>query len=271
MIWFSAGTLVGLSILAGVVAWRRKSPVLVRLSGAALYAVALIALGLAQLERGFAPARFFLWGAACDLAGFILVAALLGWGWTRLLRATGQRAGHRTAWLRLPEAADHGSAYWFCGSQAVLAAAVACLAIWIAADLRFDGMGQGVALFDLDGRTAACPAALMLLGTSILMAWQSTHAWRAGWQYAALAAGVLFTTSVGWASVASSSESLWLDRGVNLLISVSMMTLMTGYGLGRFLPRGSDWVARGRRAMPVFAVLALALLLALLAVGWFTT
>jgi hypothetical protein len=47
-----------------------------------------------------------------------------------------------------------------------------------------------------------------------------------------------------------------------------MMTLMTGFGLGRVLPRHSDWIPRGRRAMPVFGILA-AVLLAMLAAGRF--
>jgi hypothetical protein len=244
-------------LLAGL--WDRQA----RFSLAGLYACALIALGMAQLQRGFAPARFFLWGAVCDLAGFLLVAALLGWGLARLPRQPGQRTGRWMRRLHLLSATDRWSVSWFPWVQALLAAAVACLTIWIAADLRFDGMGQGVALFGLSGRSAACPAALMLLGTCILMAWQSENRWRASWQYAALAAGVLFTTSVGWAMMESSTAGPWLHRGVKLLISLSMMTLMTGYGLGRFLPRHSDWIERGRRAKSVFAGLALGLLVVL--------
>lgn len=249
-------------LLAGL--WDRQA----RFSLAGLYACAFIALGMAQLQRGFAPARLFLWGAVCDLAGFLLVAALLGWGLTRLLRQSGQRTGLWVRRLYRPPAADRWSVSWFPWVQALLAAAVACLTFWIAADLRFDGMGQGVALFGLSGRSAACPAALMLLGACILMAWQSGNAWRASWQYAALATGVVFTTSVGWAMMESNTAWPWMHRGVKLLISLSMMTLMTGYGLGRFLPRHSDWIERGRCAKSICAGLALGLLLVLLALRW---
>jgi hypothetical protein len=130
-------------------------------------------------------------------------------------------------------------------------------------------LGEGVALFGLAGRQASCPAALMLLGAAILMAWQSVGAWRVAWQYAALGAGILFTTSIGWARLEAdpsrlNHSAIWLSRCENLAVTASMMTLLSGFGLGRVLPRGSDWVPRGRRAMPFFAGLALAVLLVLL-------
>ena len=49
---------------------------------------------------------------------------------------------------------------------------------WIALDFSFDDMGQDVALFGLAGRQATCSAALMLVGATILMAWQSSGRWR---------------------------------------------------------------------------------------------
>jgi hypothetical protein len=248
-----------IALIAGL--WDRTA----KFSWAGLYACGLIALGMSEILRGVVSARFLLWGAACDLAGFILVAALFGWSLTKLARADERRSGRWSAKLRVPGAAVRWSVQWFRCVQTLLAGTVACLTVWIAADVTFDGMGQGVALFDLSGRSAACPAALMLLGTAILMASQNGGVWRAGWQYAALAAGVLFTTSLGWAMMDATSDSPWQHRGGNLLITASMMTLMTRVGLGRFLPRNSDWIARGRRAMPAFAVLALVLLMLLAA------
>ena len=91
----------------------------------------------------------------------------------------------------------------------------------------------------------------MLLGAAILMAWQSSGAWRAGWQFGAMAAGILLTSSFGLAHIDAASESPWLDRSVSLMISAGMMTLMTGIGLPRVF-RTSDWGARGRQAAPVF-------------------
>lgn len=219
---------------------------------AGLYALGLIALGMGQIHRGFAPAAFFLWGGVCDLAGFVLVAALLGWVLSRL--------GPLAARLRIPYEPERWSARWFHGVQALLVSTVAALAVWIALDFSFDGMGKGVALFGLAGRWAACPAALMLIGTAILMAWQSRGPRRAAWQYAAMIAGVFFTSSIGWAALDATSSAPWHGRSVNLLVSASMMTLLTSFGLARVLPRHSDWILRGRRAMPAFAGLALGML-----------
>ena len=217
-----------------------------------LYILGLTALGMAEIHRGFAPAQFFLWGVVCDLAGFVLVAALLGWLVPRLRPVA--------VGLRIPDESGRGSAAWFQVLQALLTLAAAGLATWIAIDFSFDGMGKGVALFGLAGRWAACPAALMLVGTTILMAGQSRGRWRADWQYAAMVAGMLFTGSLGWAALATTTPAPWSDRSVNLLISASMMTLLTSVGLARVLPRDSDWIVSGRRAMPAFASLALGLL-----------
>jgi hypothetical protein len=259
-------------------------------SGAGLYFWGLIAVGLGQIQRGFAPGQYFLWGSVCDLAGFVMVAALLGWVLTRIGPATRRFSERRNeaalpagalprqgvAWLpgirpfwsravRIAADAHRGSTPWFRCVQALLVLTDATLAVWIAADVSFDGFGAGVALFGLSGRLVACPAALMLLGTAILMAWQSQGRGRAGWQYAALGLGMLFTTTIGWATMDAATASPWLHRCVNLLISASMMTLMTSVGLGRVLPRRTDWIRRGREAMPVFGTLAFVLAATLVA------
>lgn len=217
-----------------------------------LYVLGLTSLGMGEVQRGFAPAQFFLWGVACDLAGFVLVAALLGWVLPRLRPIAVK--------LRIPAPLGRHSADWFHSLQALLALAVAGLTVYIAIDFSFDNMGKGVALFGLAGRWAACPAALMLVGTTILMAWQSRGRWRAGWQYGAMVAGMLFTSSLGWAALAATTPAPWHHRSVNLLVSASMMTLLTSVGLARVLPGQSDWIQRGRWAMPAFGGLALSLL-----------
>jgi hypothetical protein len=237
---------VSAALLLGL--WDRTS----RFSLVGLYALAISVLGMGEIQRDFAPAAFFLWAGVCDLAGFVLVSALLGWVLPGL-RPLGAR-------LRIPNEPGRWSAKWFHGVQALGASTVAVLAVWIATDFSFDVVGKGVALFGMAGRWAAPPATLMLIGAAILMAWQSRGVWRAGWQYAAMIAGVLFTSSIGWATLDPTSSAPWYDRSVNLLISATMMTLLTSFGLARVLPRHSDWIPRGRRAMPAFAGLALCLL-----------
>lgn len=213
-----------------------------RLIAPGLYVLGLVALGCAEHARGFSPALFFLWGTACDLAGYALAASWAGWAFRRF--------AHRHS----------ASPLWFSCAQAMLTGLTALLAGWIATDLAFEGMGEGVALLGLSGRMAACPAALMLVGTSIVMAWQTSGRWRARWQYAAMCCGVLFTVSAGWAGIEAAPLDpiqLWADRCLNLLISFSMMTFLTRFGLARFLPGSGDWIDRGRNAAPVFGGIAL--------------
>ncbi|MCL4202107.1 MAG: hypothetical protein KJ000_06415 [Pirellulaceae bacterium] len=224
-----------------------------------LYAFGLVVLGWWWIERGLAPAAIFWWGGSCELAGFALIAAVVGWAVPRVER--------RLGWVPPPGRDGRWSRSWFDPAQLLLIVATAVLAAWISLDFRFDGVGQGIALFGMAGRATGCVAALMLVGASIVMAWQTHGPWHHVWQYAAMAAGLVFTTSVGWARIDAmgyriGGESPWLDRAATLMISSAMMTLMTGFGLSRALPADSDWGVRGRRAMPVFGVLALAMLLA---------
>jgi hypothetical protein len=225
-----------------------------------LYAFGLVVLGWWWIERGLAPAAIFWWGGSCELAGFALVAAVTGWVVPRVER--------RLGWVR-PPGDRRWSRRWFDPAHFLLIVATAVLAAWISVDFRFDGAGQGMALFGMAGRATGCVAALMLVGASIVMAWQTHGAWHRVWQYAAMAVGLVFTTSIGWARIDAmgyriEGESAWLDRAASLMISSAMMTLMSGFGLSRALPVGSDWVVRGRQAMPVFAVLALLMLLIVL-------
>jgi hypothetical protein len=228
---------------------------------AGLYVLGLAAVGMTEIARGLSPGQLLLWGSFTEWTGFMLVTALVGWCLGQFERVT--------RWLRIPNPPGRWWAGWFNPAQALLATVTAVLAVWVAIDFSFDGMGQGWALFGLTGRWSACPAGLMLLGGLILMAWQTRGTWRAVWQYAAMAAGVLLTSSVGWANLdaadyAPLAREAWLDRSVTLMISAGMMTLMTGIGLPRAFPRTSEWVTRGRRAAPAFASLALLMLLAVL-------
>lgn len=222
------------------------------------YWMSLLAVACGIVLRGVTPARFLLWSGLCDLTGFLIVAALMGWGVPYARQRGGVERNHRS------------SPHWFAAAQAALFACCAALAAWVSLDFAFDGIGEGVALLGLAGRRAGCPASLMLLGAAVLMAWQTAGPVRAGWQYAALVAGVLFTSSLGWSGIDASTAGrtaagAWLARGETLLISASMMTVMTGYGLARFLPADTDWIPRARRAMPVFAGVALLMLVLVLA------
>ena len=130
-----------------------------------LYVLGLTLVGMLLIHRDLSPGRFLVWTSICELTGFALVAAHLGWTLRRFPRIV-------TA-LQIPGDSPRWSGAWFCRSQAGLAAASAVLIGWILLDPAFDSLGKGVALLGLAGHQASCPAALMLLGTTILMAWQS--------------------------------------------------------------------------------------------------
>jgi hypothetical protein len=222
-----------------------------QVAAAGLYAAGLVVVGMALVYRDLPSPRVFVWTGICELTGFVLVAAVAGWMWRRFsgVALSGRAQVH----------ADRAPPGWFCWSQAGLAAVAASLILWILLDAAFYDIGEGRALFGLAGHMAACPAALMLVGTTIVMAWQTRGRWRGAWQYAALGAGVLFTSSIGWARIDPLSDAAWPRRVAYLWSSVLMMTLLTCFGLARVLPASGDWITRGRRAWPVFAAAAVVL------------
>jgi hypothetical protein len=166
--------------------------------------------------------------------------------------------------LRIPGGEQRWSSCWFFRAQLALVSTAAVITAWISLDLSFESMGADQALLGFSGRATSCPAALMLLGATIIMAWQSSGTRRAVWQFLALGAGVLFTCSIGWARSDATSGTPWRDYFLTLAVSTSMMTLMTGFGLARVLPRSGDWIVRARQAMPAFGGIAAATLFVLL-------
>ncbi len=212
-----------------------------------LYVLGLTLVGMLLIHRDLSPGRFLVWTSICELTGFALVAAQLGW--------TLQRFPRIVTALQIPGESPRWSGAWFCRSQAGLVATPAVLIGWILLDPAFDLLGKGIALLGLAGHQASCPAALMLLGTTILMAWQTHGTRRAAWQYAALAAGVLFTSSIGWARIDATTAAPWSRRVTYLLMSVTMMTLLTGFGLRAYCPTvvtGSSALAGPRSCSAVW-------------------
>jgi hypothetical protein len=246
-----------LALLAAVAAvaiclWDRTA----RFPLAGLYFLGLAAIGMALIERALSPPQYFVWSATSEVSAFVLGAGVLGWLLPRLKPLA--------AVLKIPDAGDRWRQEWFVSAQAVLASVMATTAAWVSIDFGFDGMGKDVALLGLSGRLAGPPSALMLVGAAILMAWQTRGRARAVWQYAALAAGVLASSSIGFASLAADAAAPWLHRSVNVMVSAAMMTLLSGFALGRVLPETSDWIDRGRRAVPALGSLAMVMLVLIL-------
>jgi hypothetical protein len=223
---------------------------------AGLYGVLLWAV-VTQITSRTPDALLLCWKSVCTFTGFMIVAALIGWALPKA----------RPLWrtLQLDDERGPWGGAWFHVAQALIGLATAALTVWVAIDFRFDGVGEEFAVLGMTGRLTAMFAALMLLGASMLMAWQSDERWLRPWQYAAMASGVLLSSTFGWARLSSlpgtpSGDAPWLHRCALLMISSAMMTLMSSLGLAKTLPQQSTWPEAGRRAAPVFAVVALAML-----------
>ena len=285
--WLMLGTAVG---AVAMLLWNRNT----RFAMPGLYLLGLAALGFELLARELPSPRAIVWTAAAEVAGFALVAALAGWllpkagNLWRAMRIT----GNPTSWPRP----------WFHVCQTGLIGLSALLAAWISISFRFDSIGQDTAVLGLAGRWCGVATALIVLGATIVMAWQSratatlgekigtgtsqlpeSAAWawsklgaspvfspaRQAWQAAALWAGLLLNAALGFAGLDATpdtvtAETPWLHRSVTLLIAAGMLTLLSRFGLGRVLPSRSDWIAAGRRMAPAFAVTALVVLAATL-------
>jgi hypothetical protein len=211
-----------------------------------LYCLGLSAVGLGLLARQLSP-RGFCWSAADELAAFSLAVAAIAWilphGLRRIVR---------------------GDYPWFSHLQAAVVCTAAGLAVWVTIDCGFDGCGYPFLRGFLGGRTAAVPGLLALLLTAIVMASTTADVWRARWQGATFTLGVLCLAGVGWAVLAADGPAPWLHRSVILMVAAAAVGLISGFGLKGILYAGSDWIQRGRQAVPALAALAIGMLAAVL-------
>ena len=241
------------------------------------------------------------WCAGSDFAGYTLVAALVG----RFMPAI-RRLGR---YALIPDGENRWAADWFVPLQSILTVIVTLLCVWIATDFRFIGVGQEGALLGLGGRAAGVTGLLMVLGATILMAAQAgntirqispasplrapTEGWsgegpgvRAWWQAAAFVVALLFMASIRFAGLDPQSEMIaaapWLHRSIALLLSAAMMCMLTSFGLPQVSRRlwtplfptnpanpKRTWSDAGRKILPCFAGLTLAVLaIVLVQEGW---
>ena len=214
-----------------------------------VYGLGLAAIGMALWNQDLAT-KMLCWSAVNSLAGFVLVTAVAGW-------LTG-----KAKWLRKMLGIRDTTSPWFLLLQTMLVGLTIGLAAWIAVDFGMDGLGADVALAGLSGRMAGPPAVLMLLGTAIVMAAVSQASWRTGWQHAAFGLGVLLNASLGCSMLSTETPLPWLHRSVLTIVAGAMGMLVAGAGLRAVLPRGSDWIARGRQALPALAAVTLLMIAA---------
>jgi hypothetical protein len=219
-----------------------------------LYALGLATLGLSWDARELV-ARRLAWASGWELAGFALVAALVGLILPRV----------RPVWraLGIPLDRKQTAAGWFPAAQAAAVGVAAALAAWISIDLGFDAVTQPVLAWPA-GRMAGLAASILLLPAAGTMAAATGNRWRTAWQYIALGLGVLLFAAPGWALLQPKWGDLGMHRSVVLMVAAVIMALASGFGLERIVSIGSDWVAAGSRAFPALAALALLVLVATL-------
>jgi len=195
------------------------------------YTLALVAEVFVLTVRGLPPVQW-IWTLAPELAGVMLTAACVAWALPRLDRRWG--LWHR---LGIPRPAAVGNARWFHVAQATAGLLVAGLVLWITLDVGIDGLGADVALFGLSGRLAGPPSALMLLGTTIVMASLgrgreasdsdgfrpdaagSDRLFASFWRQSALVAGLLLNCAVGWATLSVAPGTLGHQAGLMKMLS----------------------------------------------------
>ena len=207
-----------------------------------LYCLGLSAIGFGLLAWQPTP-RMFCWSAVDDLAGYALATATIAW----FLR---RRTHH----------AEPDKYHWFSSLQAVVIAVAGALALWVTIDFNFDDCCYDSLPWCLAGRMAAVPGLFLLLLSTIVMAGIASRTWRARWQLGTLTMGVLLLCGLGWATLAVAGPAPWLHRSVIVLVAAVAMGWLAGFGLKRILPAGSDWIQRGRQAVPALAGLAIGML-----------
>jgi hypothetical protein len=200
---------------------------------AGLYVAGVLGIGLALHGAGLTPEQLG-WWAGLALAAYVLLTSSLARG------VKAERApGHYTA--------------WFLPAQAVAAAVVIPLTVWMA--LTFAAPAE---------RLAGPLAAALLVGAGVLLAGLAPDRWSPLVRYAALGLGVLTLAEVGWAALGRDVPSLWLHRSVLALLAVAVLTWVEGVALVRLLRGFPDWADCARRLGPVLGASASVLLLTLL-------
>ena len=214
-----------------------------------LYGLGLCAVGQGLLRYHLTP-RMFCWLAVNLLAAYSLITSLVALGLFRQYR-------------RESSVTNNGST-WFSIVQMILVALTGTLALWIAIDFNFDGYSIEAFTGLPAGRLAAVRSLAFLLLTAIVMANVASKPWQTLWQYAALKMGVVLLCGFGWAILPADIDAPWLHRAAVVMVSSTFVGMFISFGLKQWLPIASAWNDRIRRAVPVMAVVAIGMLVAVL-------
>ena len=104
----------------------------------------------------------------------------------------------------------------------------------------------------------------LLVAAAIIMAACRGSNLRAAWQSATFGLGVLMLCCVRWSAIDPSAGLVLLHGSIAVIVAAAVMTLIAGFVLRAILPRGSDWITRGRQSAGVLAGLAAAMTFAVL-------
>ena len=224
----------------------------------------LLALGL--------PRRMFCWSATLELAAFALAAAVAAGLLRRgqpLWRAAGMAAGQGDDVPRASCACC--GPVWFAAAQAAVVAVAAVLAVWIALDYAFDGVGRQatiLATLRVGRPPGEHPGAADAAG----------HGDPDGGGRELLPGGRGGNTPPSgclpcWARrragpCCPGRPAPWLHRSVVAMTAAAVAVFVASFALRTFLPAESDWIERGKRSvLPLAAAAATALAAVLIGEG----
>lgn len=221
---------VAAAIVAAACLWDLE----VRWSGACLYGVGLIAVGL-YLDRLDLHAPLFHWALANALAAYSLATSAL-WSVRDRLRNTAARLGLPMA----PEQpAGHG---WLVVANLLIGVGVLLL-VWLI-EITMPNFGERI--------VAAYAVGAQAFAIGLL----AHGAVRSRLQYLALIWGVFFAVAFGWAWLPPDFPAMWLHRVVVTVVALAVTVVFYGFGLVKFLKRDNEWTRAAQRLVPSLTVLA---------------
>jgi hypothetical protein len=215
-----------------------------RFAVAGLYALGVLAIGLALHTGHFEP-RMLAWNAALVLAAYVLLTAALGWLLPVLAPLWRE--------LRLPERRVPWPDTWFAPVQVLLSCTALALSVWIS--LTFDTTAE---------RLGGPGTVMVLMAAGMLLIQYIPGRWQIDLRYAVLALGVFVLAEGGWACLDPTVSSPWLYRNVLLMLALALLSLGYGVLLVKVLPRPGGWADAVRSMGPVLGSLAALMLLVVL-------
>jgi hypothetical protein len=232
--------LVATATALGFIAWDGRARGSATL--APLYATGLLAVGLSLHQAALTPERLA-WAAGLLLAAYVL--AMAGVAWAVLQFAQLRRLLHHE-----PQA-EAEPALWFMAAQAIVAALLLTLSVWMSLD------------FEHTADRLAGPLAAVLLTTAGVIMAELRFDFRlpssaagaqprlqkmgGGVRYVTLTIGVIALGELGWALLDPALPAPWLQRTAVATACVAAMSLAYGAALPRLLAPVSAWGASARR------------------------